>query len=64
MRSMLWARRDVKCEQVSVPSADLTVVLLRLPDRLVLLASVDVEGSNIAALSGMMRLLDDVISTA
>ena len=64
VRSMLWARRDVKCEQVSVPSADLTVVLLRLPDRLVLLASVDVEGSNIAAFSGMMRLLDDVISTA
>ena len=64
VRSMLWVRKDIECEQVSVPSADLTVVLLRLPDRLVLLASVDVEGSNIAAFSGMMRLLDDVISTA
>jgi len=64
MRSMLWVRRDVECEQVSVPSADLTVVLLRLPDRSVLLASVYVEGSNTAALSEPMRFLDDVISTA
>jgi hypothetical protein len=33
---MLWVRKDVECEQVSVPSADLTVVLLRLPGRSVL----------------------------
>lgn len=58
VRSMLWVRRDVECEQVSVP------FLLRLLDRLVLLASVYVEGSNIATLSGTMRLLGDVISTA
>lgn len=58
MRSMLWVRRDVECEQVSVP------FLLRLLDRLVLLAPVYVEGSNIATLSGTMRLLGDVISTA
>lgn len=63
VRSMLWVRKDIECEQVNVPSADLTVVLLRLPDRLVLLASVYVEGSNTAALSETMRLLDDVIST-
>ena len=58
VRSMLWVRRDVECEQVSVP------FLLRLLDRLVLLAPVYVEGSNIAALSGTLRLLGDVISTA
>ena len=30
---MLWVRRYVECEQVDLPSADLTVALLRLPDR-------------------------------
>jgi hypothetical protein len=28
VRSMLWVRKDIECEQVNVPSADLTVVLL------------------------------------
>lgn len=64
VRSMLWVRKDVECEQVSVPSADLTVVLLRLPDRPVLLASVYVEGGSGAALEETMRLLDDAISGA
>jgi hypothetical protein len=50
VRSMLWVRKDIECEQVNVPSSDLTVVLLRLPDRSVLLASVHVEGANAAAL--------------
>jgi hypothetical protein len=57
-------RRDIEFEQVSAPSADLTVALLRLPDRSVLLASVYVEGANDAALSRTMRLLDDAVSTA
>jgi hypothetical protein len=64
VRSMLWVRKDMECEQVSVPSADLTVVLLRLPDRSVLLASVYVEGANAAALSETVMLLDTAISTA
>jgi endonuclease/exonuclease/phosphatase family metal-dependent hydrolase len=64
VRSMLWVRRDIEFEQVSAPSADLTVALLRLPDRSVLLASVYVEGANDVALSGTMRLLDDTVSTA
>jgi hypothetical protein len=64
VRSMLWVRKDMECEQVSVPSADLTVVLLRLPDRSVLLASVYVEGGSAAALDETIRLLDDAISTA
>jgi hypothetical protein len=63
LRSMLWVRKDIECEQLSVPSADLTVALLRLPDRLVLLASVYVEGANVAALSETISLLDTVIST-
>ena len=61
---MLWVRKDIECEQVSVPSADLTVALLRLPDRSVLLASVYVEGANVVALSEAISLLDTAISTA
>jgi len=64
VRSMLWIRKDIKCEQVNVPLADLTVVLLRLPDRSVLLASVYVEGANATALSETVLLLDTAISTA
>ena len=64
VRNMLWVRKDIECEQMVVPSADLTVVLLRLPDRLVLLASVYVEGVSSAALFETLRLLDDAISTA
>jgi hypothetical protein len=64
VRSMLWVRKDIECEQVNVPSADLTVALLRLPDRSVLLASVYVEGANVVALSEAISLLDTAISTA
>lgn len=64
VRNMLWVRNDIECEQVSVPSADLTVVLLRLPDRPVLLASVYVEGGSGAALEETMRLLDDAVGEA
>lgn len=64
VRSMLLVRRDIECEQVSVPSADLTVAVLRLPDRSVLLASVYVEGSNAAALDRTMDLLTKAIRTA
>jgi hypothetical protein len=39
VRSMLWVHRDIEFEQVSAPSADLIVALLRLPNRSVLLAS-------------------------
>ena len=63
VRSMLWVRKDIECEQVRVPSADLTVALLRLPGRSVLLASVYVEGGSAAALGEAIRLLDDAIST-
>ena len=56
--------RNVECEQVNVPSADLTVAQLQLPDRSVLLASVYVEASKMAALSKRRKLLDDAINTA
>ena len=56
--------KDIEYERVAVPSADLKVAPLQLPDASVLLASVYVEGSNVAALSRTMRLLDDAIITA
>lgn len=59
VRSILWVRKDIECEQAIVPSVDLTVTLLRLPDMSMLLASVYVERGNTAALNGTMRLLDD-----
>lgn len=64
IRSMLWVRRDIECEQVAVPSADLTVALLRLPDRSVLVASVYVEGGNALALSQTMDHLREAIRSA
>ncbi|KAI6824489.1 hypothetical protein KC343_g180 [Hortaea werneckii] len=64
IRSMLWVRRDIECEQIEVPSADLTVALLRLQDRSILVASVYVEGSNASALSQTMDLLRQAICSA
>lgn len=61
---MLQVCKDIKCEQVSVLSADLIVALLRLLDRLVLLILVYIEGSSAAALSRTIRLLDDTICIA
>jgi hypothetical protein len=58
---MLWIWKDVKCEQVAVPSADITAALLRLPDRLVLLVSVYVEGVNAGALLEAIALLQRVM---
>jgi hypothetical protein len=49
---------------VNVPLADLTVALLRLPDRSVLLALVYVEGRNSIALDGTIDLLNEAIHTA
>ena len=50
VRSMLWIRKDIEAEQVSVQSADLTAAVLRLPDRSVLVVSVYIEGKNVEAL--------------
>lgn len=60
---MLWIRKDIECEQLVVPSADITAALLRFPDRSVLLASVYVKGknANANALSEAMALLQALI---
>jgi hypothetical protein len=61
IRNMLWIWKDVECEQVAVPSADMTAALLRLPDRSVLLVSVYVEGVNAGALLEAIALLQRVM---
>jgi hypothetical protein len=47
---MLWIRKDLEARQIVVDSADITAALLRLPDRSVLLVSVNVPKSDLAAL--------------
>ncbi|KAJ0132438.1 Uncharacterized protein HZ326_24480 [Fusarium oxysporum f. sp. albedinis] len=41
IRSMLWVRSDIEAEQVPIPSADLTAAVLRLPERDILMVSID-----------------------
>ena len=47
---MLWIRKDIEIEQIPVQSADLTAVVLRLPDRSILVVSVYVQGNDTEAL--------------
>ncbi|EAQ84331.1 predicted protein [Chaetomium globosum CBS 148.51] len=61
IRSMLWVRSDVEAEQIPVPSADLTAAQIRLPDRVVLVVSVYVEGGSDETLEVAMRELDRLI---
>jgi len=49
-RSMLWIRKDIEAEQVSVQSPDLTAAVLRLPDRSILVVSVYIEPYYVEAL--------------
>lgn len=64
VRSMPCVRRSIESEQVSVPSADLTLALLRLSDRSVRVASVYVEVGNAAALYATIGLLTEAIHNA
>src|SRR5436305_10574402 len=50
VRSMLWIRKDIEAEQVPVESADITAVVLHLPDHAILVVSVYVEGNDAKAL--------------
>ncbi|KAJ6163833.1 hypothetical protein N7497_003812 [Penicillium chrysogenum] len=44
IRSMLWVNKDIEAEQVAIESPDLTAAIIRLPERLIFMASVYVEG--------------------
>ena len=61
IRSMLWIRKDIEAEQVPVQSADLTVAVLRLPDRAIVVASVYVGGGDADALLNATHELHQVI---
>ena len=61
VRSMMWIRRDIEAEQVPVQSADLTAVVLRLPDRSILVVSVYAEGNNKEELLDMTLKLHQLI---
>ncbi|KAJ5963032.1 hypothetical protein N7501_007973 [Penicillium viridicatum] len=50
IRSMLWVNKDMEVEQVPIESPDLTAAVIRLPERLIFMASVYVEGWDAAAL--------------
>ncbi|KAJ6439086.1 reverse transcriptase [Purpureocillium lavendulum] len=63
IRSMLWVRSDIEAEQVSVPSADITAAVLRLPDRDVLVVSVYVQGKSPEMLISATGALHELIGT-
>jgi hypothetical protein len=50
IRSMLWVNKDIEAEQVAIESPDLTAAVIRLPERLIFMASVYVEGGDASAL--------------
>src|SRR2546421_1485080 len=50
IRSMLWVNKDVEAEQVPIESPDMTAAVIRLPERLVLVVSVYVQGGDTQAL--------------
>jgi hypothetical protein len=53
VRSMLWANRDLEAEQIHTDLPDLTAAVIRLDQRIVLVASVYVAGQDEEALQEM-----------
>ncbi|KAI3014154.1 transcriptional regulator family: Zinc finger, CCHC-type [Aspergillus niger] len=62
IRSMLWINKDVEAEQVPIESPDLTAAVIRLPERLIFMASVYVEGDNASALDDTCKYLINAIT--
>ncbi|KAI2811952.1 transcriptional regulator family: Zinc finger, CCHC-type [Aspergillus niger] len=62
IRSMLWINKDVEAEQVPIESPDLTAAVIRLPERLIFMASVYVEGENTSALDDTCKYLINAIT--
>ena len=54
---MLWVNKEVEAEQVPIESLDLTVAVIRLPERPIFIASVYVEGGNALALDDVCNHL-------
>jgi hypothetical protein len=47
---MLWINKEIEVEQVLIESPDLTAAVIRLPKRLIFMASIYMEGGNASAL--------------
>jgi hypothetical protein len=62
IRSMLWINKDVEAEQVLVESPDTTAAMVRLPDRIILVASVYVPGCDPQALRDTCNKLRKAIT--
>jgi hypothetical protein len=62
IRSMLWVNKDIEAEQVSIESPDLTAAVIRLPERLIFMASVYVEGGDASALDDAYERLRKAIT--
>ena len=54
---MLWVNKDVEAEPVPVHSPDITAAIIRLPDRVVLVASVYILGGDTRALNDIIMRL-------
>ena len=64
IRSMFWIRSDLEVLQVPVNSADVTAVVLRLPDRSIFIASIYVPKADPLALQRTLQLLQEAIEGA
>jgi ribonuclease HI len=68
IRSMLWVNKEVEAEQVRIETPDITAAVVRLPDRLILVASVYVPGGDPQALretcDSLRKAVRDVSSGA
>ncbi|KAF4971651.1 hypothetical protein FSARC_1584, partial [Fusarium sarcochroum] len=62
IRSMLWVNKDIEAEQIPIKTADMTAAVLRLPERLVLVASVYVPGQDDQALQHTCNYLRQAVS--
>jgi exonuclease III len=59
---MLWVNKDVEAEQVPIESPDLTAAVIRLPERLIFMVSVYVEGGDASALDDVCDRLRKAIT--
>ena len=64
IRSMLWVNKIVEAEQVAVDSPDITAAVIRLPERVVLVASVYVPCGDGEALKDTCENLRRVVAKA
>ena len=62
IRSMLWINKDIEAEQVPIESPDLTAAVIRLPECLIFIVLVYVEGGDASALDDVCDRLRKAIT--